>query len=195
MHPRSTRLENLVQYVNIAASSAKSMADSARVPFLGVAATLAQSIANSAEAMRINKDHRVQILEQIHEIFCSIMFLSSTKTDGVLPPILLHDIAQFTEKLQKLYAFLRSQQGMSKFKQLLKQSDSSSRLEVCKTELEGSLQIFKVHIGVSSVKSQVEMHRDAETRHKELLELLAAHPELTDSDPATSVSRLIVVRA
>ncbi|KAF8192315.1 hypothetical protein K438DRAFT_1762315 [Mycena galopus ATCC 62051] len=187
MHPQSTRLENLVQYVNIAASTAKSMADYAPVPFLGVAATLALSIANSAEAMRLNTEHRVQILEQIHEIFCSIMFLSSTQTDGVLPPTLLHDIAEFTESLQKLYAFLRSQQGMSKFKLLLKQSDRSSRLDVCKSELQRSLHVFKVRVGVSSVKGQVEMHRDAEMRHKELLELLADHRELTESCSSTSV--------
>jgi hypothetical protein len=48
---------------------------------------------------------------------------------------------------------------------------------------------LQVQIGISRVKGLVEMHQDAEERHKELLELLAAHPELTDSE-LSSVSLL-----
>ncbi|KAJ7892996.1 P-loop containing nucleoside triphosphate hydrolase protein [Mycena leptocephala] len=183
MQRRSTRLESLIEYIGVAASAAKTVADSTRVPFLGIAATIGLSIVKSADAIRSNKEHYIQVLEQIHEIFCSIIFLSSTsETNGVLPPALLYDIAKLTENLQKIYAFMKAQQGMGKLKQLLKQADNAARLDACKSELQESLRVFQVQIGISRVKGLVEMHQDAEERHKELLELLAAHPELTDSE-------------
>jgi hypothetical protein len=46
--------------------------------------------------------------------------------------------------LEKIYTFLKVQQGMGKLRQLWKQSDTSAKLETCKTDLEQSLNTFRV---------------------------------------------------
>ncbi|KAJ7479302.1 hypothetical protein FB451DRAFT_1451282 [Mycena latifolia] len=184
-HPR--RLENLIEYATVSAAAAKAITDSAHVSFLGIAATLVMSIAKSVEAVRSNKT--ILMLEDIHEILCSIISLYSiSETDGVLPPALLYDIAKFTETLQKTYACLKTQQGMGKLKQLLKQADNAARLDACRSELQRSLEIFKVQIGSARVRSIAEIQVGAKERHEELLALLAAHPELADSESSSSVT-------
>ncbi|KAJ7195327.1 P-loop containing nucleoside triphosphate hydrolase protein [Mycena pura] len=190
---RHTWLENLVDYTRVVASTAKDMAESARVPMLGISATLTLSIVTSMQAIRSNKEQYIQILEQVHEILCSVIFLLTTdqlQADGVLPPAVLYDIARFTEALQKLYVYMEAQHGISRLKQLLKQTDNASRLDACKTNFQDCLRAFQVHVGLSGAKGLGEMRKDAEDRHQELLALIDAHPELTGSQLSSSAATL-----
>ncbi|KAJ6619303.1 hypothetical protein B0H10DRAFT_2026843 [Mycena sp. CBHHK59/15] len=132
----------------------------------------------------------MELVEHIHEILCLIASLhASSETDGSLPPALLYDIATFTEILQKIYSFLNAPQGMGKLKRLFKQSEKVSQLEVCKNEVQGSLDVFRRKVGVLNVAEMSQMHMDAKRRHEELLSLLATHTDLTNSDNSSSVSQ------
>jgi hypothetical protein len=104
------------------------------------------------------------MIAQIHEILCTIIHLYSVvQTDGALPPAILYDIAKFTEyvptftrpaqncniyfcarTLQKIYGFMKMQQGLGKIKQLFKQFDTAAQLKECQEELQGSLERFRV---------------------------------------------------
>ncbi|KAJ6617666.1 hypothetical protein B0H10DRAFT_1948170 [Mycena sp. CBHHK59/15] len=146
---RSTRLDKMIRYMTLAVSTAAGIADSAQVPFLGSSATLCQSILESVQKQTVksNKDECIQMVENIHETLCLIIDLYTTsQTNGVLPPALLYDIGKFAETLQKVYTFIRGQQGMRKIKKIFKYSDNASQLEMCKTELQSVLERFKVRL-------------------------------------------------
>jgi hypothetical protein len=105
------------------------------------------------------------MVEQIHEILGTLVKLhSASEIKGVLPTVLLHDIAKFTEYvkftmyllnppvlshhsriLEKVFTLLKQQQGMGKIKQLFGQRSNGERLEACRQELNHALEIFKVH--------------------------------------------------
>jgi hypothetical protein len=113
--PTTANLKNLIQYIIVAATAAKNIAETAKVPFLGSTAALCLSITKSVEVsqffwplapylakkkqtIRSNKEEYAEIMEQIHEILCIIAQLHSTsEIEGVLPTTLLYDIAKFTE--------------------------------------------------------------------------------------------------
>ncbi|KAJ6616731.1 hypothetical protein B0H10DRAFT_1948895 [Mycena sp. CBHHK59/15] len=186
---QSTRLQNLIQYVTLAASTANEIASAAKVPFLRSTAVLSLSILECVQAVKSNKEACIRMTEEIHEILCAIISLySMSEIDGVLPPVLLHDIAKFTQTLEKICTFMKAQQGMGKIKQLLKHADNLSRLEACQFELGTSLNNFRIGNGIPAVAAISKMQTDAKKHHEELLALLAAHPELTNSDWSSAVS-------
>ncbi|KAJ7288711.1 hypothetical protein C8J57DRAFT_1214804 [Mycena rebaudengoi] len=180
----------------IAATTAKGIVDSTRVPFLGSAATLSLSIFKCAESVRSHKEDTAQIVEQIHEVLCTIVKLDSApEINGLLSTTLLYDIGKFTEynyprTLQKVFTFLKSQQGMGKIKQLFTHPDNVMKLETCKQELNHALQKFRMHIAGSTIFQMGQMQRDAKHLHDEVMALMIAQPDLTSSDRSSVAGTL-----
>ncbi|KAJ7690808.1 hypothetical protein B0H17DRAFT_1134079 [Mycena rosella] len=182
----------IVRYSTLAASTAREIADYANVPFLQMIASLTEAISAAVQSAKSNREQCTIMMEQIHGILCTIIQLcSSYDSEGTLPPALLYDIARFTETLQKLHAFLKTQLGLGKIKQLFKQSDTATQLKAYQEELQNSLGRLKVQAGGAAASTMVQMQTDARRQHDELLALLAAHPELTKSDRSSSVTGTI----
>jgi phosphoribosylanthranilate isomerase len=111
----STKFKNLIEYTTIAATTAKEIANTTNTPFLGSTAALTLSIVKCVEVspqeyihkwleknfeqrVHLNKDECFEMVAQIHEIICTIVKLYSvSETQGILPTVLLYDIANFTE--------------------------------------------------------------------------------------------------
>ncbi|KAJ7210156.1 hypothetical protein GGX14DRAFT_626548 [Mycena pura] len=189
--PSASRLEKLVQYTTVTATTVREIAGNANVPFLEAAAMGTTAILNTVQAYRdrSNEEQVATMLEQIHEILCAMIHLYvDCQTDGALPPAQLYDIAKFTETLQNIYGLMKSQQGIAKIKQLFKQFDPARQLKVCQEELQGSLARFRLQTNGITVNKVSEMQKDAQRQHEELLTLLADHPGLTNSDQSSSVA-------
>ncbi|KAJ7290263.1 hypothetical protein C8J57DRAFT_1705704 [Mycena rebaudengoi] len=186
-----TQLENLIQYTTVAASTVEGIAGSFQIPFLSSAVALTLSILKCVEAARSNRDEWMIMVEQIHEILCTITTLCSTsEIKGVLPTALLYDIAKFTETLQKIFTFLTAQQKMGKIKKLFKQPDNAGKLEMCKQELNKTIGIFRVRAGGSTLSQIGNVKKDAKQQHDELMALLNADPDLSSSDLSSVIGTL-----
>ncbi|KAJ7187476.1 hypothetical protein GGX14DRAFT_611402 [Mycena pura] len=187
----ASRLDKLVQYTTVTATTVSDIAGNANVPFLEAAATGTTAILNTVQAYRdrSNEEQVTTMLEQIHEVLCAIIHLYvDCQTDGVLPPALSYDIVKFTETQQKIYGFMKSQQGIGKIKKFFKQFDPATQLKVCQEELQGSLAQFRLQTSGIAINKAAEMQKDAQRQHEELLAFLADHPDLTNSDLSSSVA-------
>ncbi|KAJ7025645.1 P-loop containing nucleoside triphosphate hydrolase protein [Mycena alexandri] len=183
MQRSQTQSDLIIHYASWAASAVKEVADTKGVPFMGTTAALCQGIFKLVQTVKTNMAESIALVEQIHAVLCAIMNLCSTsETDGVLPPTILYNIARFTETLQRIYTFLKTQQGIGKIKRMLKHIDNSSQLAACKTELRGTLEVFGVHTGVLVATKFSEIIQEATNRHEELVALLASNPELAKSE-------------
>ncbi|KAJ7261969.1 hypothetical protein C8J57DRAFT_1471260 [Mycena rebaudengoi] len=179
----SIQFENLIQYTTITASTVEEIAGSSHIPFLTSATALSLSILKCVESIKSNRNEWTIMVEQIHEILCTIAKLCSTsEIKGVLPTAVLYDIAKFSETLQKILTVLNGQQKMGKIKQLFKQFDNAGRLESCKQELYQAVKMFRVRAGGSTLSHIGQMKKDAKQQHDELMALLDAHPGLINSD-------------
>ncbi|KAJ7262875.1 P-loop containing nucleoside triphosphate hydrolase protein [Mycena rebaudengoi] len=185
------QLENLIQYTTVAATTVEEIAGAFEIPFLTSATALTLSILECVEAVRSNRDEWMTMVEQIHEIFCTIAVLCSTsEIKGVLSKALLYDIAKFTETLQKIFTFLQAQQKMGRIKQLFKQPDNAGKLDMCKQEIRKAIEMFRVR-AVGSTLSQIgQMKKDAKQQHDELLALLNVDPDLTRSEHSSVIGVL-----
>ncbi|KAJ7858483.1 hypothetical protein B0H14DRAFT_2748707 [Mycena olivaceomarginata] len=187
--PASTHFDNLVQYTSFAAATIKEIADEAQIPFLLSASSLVLEIVHAIQSVKSHKDDWIQVTTRIHEILCAIISLyPSSETDGALPPTLLYDIAKFAGTLQKIYTCLKTQQGMSKLKRLFKHLENVSQLDICKTELQQSLDVFRVHVAKAAISGMALMEKDAKDLHDELLAWLSGHLELTYSGRTSAVT-------
>ncbi|KAF8196205.1 P-loop containing nucleoside triphosphate hydrolase protein [Mycena galopus ATCC 62051] len=185
----SRHAESLVQYTTVAASAAQEIAAFTAVPFMASMGTLTLSILKCIESVTANREDCLEMVEHIHEILGAVIRLySENETNGALPPPLLYDIAKFIETLQKIYTFMSTQQRTGVIKQFFKQSDTTSRLKECKSVLQHSLQVFRIRIGTSMSSGMAQIRKTATQQHEELLALLAAHPDLTNSDRGSSLA-------
>ncbi|KAJ7278390.1 P-loop containing nucleoside triphosphate hydrolase protein [Mycena rebaudengoi] len=184
-------LDSVVKYTTLAATTAQEIASIYSVPFLASAATLTSSILKCVESMKVNQDECVEIVQQIHEILCTVVKLSTaTEVNGVPPTALLYDIAQFTETLQKIFTSLKAQQSMGKIRKFFTQASNTTRLEAHCLELNRALEISRAQAGGSVVSQMSQIQKDAKEQHEELVALLAAHQDPTNSDHSSVIGSL-----
>jgi hypothetical protein len=95
---------------------------------------------------------------------------------------------------------------MGKIKQMFRQPDNVTKLKEYSNELSRAQETFAVHqfnlllcisnlpqvraMG-SSLSHVIQMKKDAKQQHEELVALLKAHPELTNSDGSTVRTTLL----
>ncbi|KAJ7247735.1 hypothetical protein C8J57DRAFT_1673528 [Mycena rebaudengoi] len=168
--PTTAKFENLIEYTVLAATTAKTIAETTKVPFLGSTAALCLSITKYIE------------LHSISEI------------KGVLPTALLYDIAKFTEALEKLFTILNGQQrgALRKIKGLFRQPEAGERLEACKQELSRMVELFKAQVTGSTLSQMGQMKKDAKEQHEQLVALLETDSDLTNSDRSSDVVNILI---
>ncbi|KAJ7016368.1 hypothetical protein C8F04DRAFT_1202409 [Mycena alexandri] len=97
----------------------------------------------------------------------------------------------------KIYTYMKAQREMGKFKQLLKQADSASRLQACHADLPEIVNTLtlsrasQIQLGTSMVSAVGQAQKNIEQQPEELLALLAAHPDINSSD-SSSVGTLSI---
>ncbi|KAJ7265251.1 hypothetical protein C8J57DRAFT_1622372 [Mycena rebaudengoi] len=191
--PTTANFKNVIQYTILAATTAKNIAETVKVPFLASTAALALSILKCIETAKLNKEECVEIMERIHEILCIIVQLHSTsEIKGVLPTALLYDIAKFTEALEKLFTIVNGQQKgtLGKIKGLFRQPEAAEKLETCKQELSRMVALFKAYVTGSTLSQMGQMEKDAKEQHEQLIALLETHSDLTSSDRSSVTGTL-----
>ncbi|KAJ7917620.1 hypothetical protein B0H13DRAFT_1870085 [Mycena leptocephala] len=94
-------------------------------------------------------------------------------------------ITAFTTKA----TFVEAQQNVNKLKNFFHQGEMSTLLKDCKAGLQQGFEIFQITM-VNHIKDIAEMQEDAERRHKEVLDMIEALYNTTDSDGASSISWL-----
>ncbi|KAJ7203224.1 hypothetical protein C8J57DRAFT_1735354 [Mycena rebaudengoi] len=191
--PTAGNFKNLIEYINLAATTAQNIAETAKVPFLGLTAALCLSITKLVQTIKLNKEEYIEIMEHIHEILCIIVQLDSTsEIRGVLPTAVLYDIAKFTEALEKLFTILNGQKKgtLRKIKGLFRQPEAGERLEKCKQELNWMVGLFKAQVTGSTLSQIGQMKKDAKQQHEELVALLEKDSTLTGSDRSSMAGTL-----
>ncbi|KAJ7289449.1 hypothetical protein C8J57DRAFT_1706293 [Mycena rebaudengoi] len=186
-----THLDNLLQYTTFAANTVGEIAGSFGIPFLGSTAALALAILKCVESTKSKKDVCIQLVEQIHEIMGTLVKLHSmSETKGVLSSALLHDIAKFTQILEKVFTILQQQRSLGRIKQLFEQRSNAERLEACRQELNHALEMFKVRATSSTLSQLVRMKKDAKQCHEELVALLESDSDLTSCERSSVLGTL-----
>ncbi|KAJ7899920.1 P-loop containing nucleoside triphosphate hydrolase protein [Mycena leptocephala] len=176
------RLNNITTCLTITANTLEILVGSLESPFLEAISNTTQSLLKNMETVKRNKIECTQLLEQTYELLNAILMVHiNSNTGAELPPSVLTHIGKFTETLYKIHTFVKAQQNSSKFKNFFHQGEMSTLLKDCKAGLQQGFGIFQ---------RCRKMQKDAEKRHKEVLDMIEALSDTTSSDRASSISRL-----
>ncbi|KAJ7257717.1 hypothetical protein C8J57DRAFT_1647432 [Mycena rebaudengoi] len=184
--PSKARIQDVLQFVTDTATTVRNISVAATVPFLGGAATMTLSI---VETLKSSQDEAIEITEQIHHILAAVIVVyETTKINGSLPPAILSEIAKFVETLRKIDVYFKAKQGMGKLKRLLNLTESGNEVKACKAELEHTLDTFRLQTRMSAASTIFLMRKDIGQMHQELIEFVAAHLSIAQSDSSSEVS-------
>ncbi|KAJ7362712.1 hypothetical protein DFH08DRAFT_799733 [Mycena albidolilacea] len=133
---------SVLDYVIIAASTFRDIADSSSVPFLRTVAAVSISISTTVQSVKSNKEECTRMVSHIEELLSAIPKLYFNESD--VSPTTLHNIGRFADTLQKIHTFVNAQQNTSILKQLFRQSANTALLEECNSGLRHALDVFGV---------------------------------------------------
>ncbi|KAJ6529159.1 hypothetical protein DFH09DRAFT_1285359 [Mycena vulgaris] len=176
------RLNNVLKCFTIAVDSVEVFAKTFKSPFLEPISNTAKSLLTAVQTVKQNKSDCTQLLEQTYGLLCAIVSLHMKAEAGSdLTPSMLNDLGKFTDTLYKIHTFVEAQQDKSKIRRFFRQGEMSKLFKDCNMGLQVALDLFKVH-NINVLNDLGDMHKIAEERHQEVLELIEAFSDRTASD-------------
>ncbi|KAJ7028894.1 hypothetical protein C8F04DRAFT_1265460 [Mycena alexandri] len=180
------RIHSLIAYLTPAVTLLDNLNDAFGPPFIQPIVKTVEALIAGLQNVKRNKDECFQLVEGIHQVLYPIIDLHlKSETAGSLPPAVVDQIAQFTETLHKIYTFIEIQQDGNKIKQFFRQTEINRLLKECHTGIEQAMELFMT--GFIVLNDVIQVQHQAETMHKELLELVATLSDGTMSDESSSV--------
>ncbi|KAJ7256684.1 hypothetical protein C8J57DRAFT_1650067 [Mycena rebaudengoi] len=204
--PRKAHLEDVLEFTRVAASTARELSVSAKIPFLGGASVLGVAIVDIIRGIPVVEV--VEIMEQIQETFITLIILyESTQIMEVLPPNILSQIVDFTECLRSIHVYVKAKQGMGRLRHLLDMAEKETQIEACRAELLKMLDTFWISatlsgttgssLSISMLPPALHIFHGRESELREVVELLKAGSlEYILPNPQTvwSTSRMSTIR-
>ncbi|KAJ6587360.1 hypothetical protein B0H10DRAFT_2234032 [Mycena sp. CBHHK59/15] len=187
-----TWTDNVLQSATVAAGALRDISGSSQVPFLHIVSAICFVILSNVQAVKVNKQGCLQMVEQINELLWAIVDLCvNSKTGDVLPPSILHNIGNLHSAsstqivpnvpefstyrtLQKIHSYVEGQLKMGKIKRFFRQGENSQQLDECKTGLQHAVELFSVQTGATTMAGLAELQKGEEARYNALLELVSA---------------------
>ncbi|KAJ7697563.1 hypothetical protein B0H14DRAFT_3174402 [Mycena olivaceomarginata] len=182
------RLDNVVVCLTMTTNSLQIIADSMKTPFLGAIINTTQAVLKNIQTVSKHKDDCVQLLEQIHKLLNAIITLHiKSDAGGEMPIEVLDHVGKFTEILHKIYTFVEAQQKGNRVKSFFRQGEISTLLKDCQAGLQQSFEFFQIE-GLGALPDIMEMQKDAQNKHQEVLEMIEKLSEETASERASTIS-------
>ncbi|KAF7343935.1 hypothetical protein MVEN_01682200 [Mycena venus] len=162
-----------LQYTMVVAKALENLARTTYVPFAGSVCSLVLAIVPLIQVTKSQKEQCLQMAEDIHCVLCALVAFCEN-SDNVVSPKLLEHSAEFAQILQRFYACLKAQKELGTLKRLLKQSEITQQLNICKQEFRNVRNAFTIKLGAVVARDLAEQNVNIEKRHQELLELILA---------------------
>ncbi|KAJ7113905.1 hypothetical protein C8R44DRAFT_881470 [Mycena epipterygia] len=183
-----TRLDNIVACLAPILSLLDEFSDIFGTPFIPAISNMTVSLITLVQNVKKNKEECIKLMENVHELLYAIINLHvKAGTPSSLPPATLSAFGELTETLHKVYAFMEVQQEGNKIKQFFRQSEMKTLLSDCHTGLQKVFDMFKMEDAINLHGNIVEMQKETERIHKELLEAISSSSDATISDRSSSI--------
>ncbi|KAJ7061588.1 P-loop containing nucleoside triphosphate hydrolase protein, partial [Mycena amicta] len=190
--PPSTKTDRLFNYAVVTASTLKDFADSTSTPFLRTISAVSLSILRIAESVKNNRDECIRLVSQIDELLAVILRIcvgSESHESQAIAPTMLNNLGNFAATLQKIHSFVELQQNTSLIKRFFRQGENTALLEACRSGLSHAVDVFGVQTSLQASADMAEIRCQAETRHKELMQLFEGSEAPTGSDLLSLTSK------
>ncbi|KAJ6470517.1 hypothetical protein C8R45DRAFT_937424 [Mycena sanguinolenta] len=182
------RLENLTAYLISAVTLLNELNDAFAPSFVQPISNTVASLLKLVQNVKQNKRECAELLENIYQVLFAIVDLHiKSEPAGTISPAMTEPVGRFMKTLYKIYIYIEAQQDRNKLKQLFRHIEMNNLVKHCRAELDEAKTIFEVGTGAAVFKDIGEMKKAAETKHKELLELISTMSEINTTTDGSSV--------
>ncbi|KAJ7120292.1 hypothetical protein C8R44DRAFT_877733 [Mycena epipterygia] len=180
------RFDNIVTCLTPILALLDEISDAFGTPFIPAISKTTVSLITLVQNVKKNKEECIQLMENVHELLYAVVNLHmKAGTPSCLPPTTLSAFRELTDTLHKFHAFVEAHDG-NKIKQFFRQTEMKTLLSDCHTGLQKVYDIFKMEGVINIHTNIVEMQKETERIHKELLEAISASSDATISDRSSS---------
>ncbi|KAJ7113135.1 hypothetical protein C8R44DRAFT_882155 [Mycena epipterygia] len=168
---KATNKDRVVQYGTVACTLLKDIGNATNQPYLQAIASVALLIMETVERVRDNKDACVKMTERAYELVCAIINICRD-SEAELAPAMVRSITQFSDTLEKIHTFVRSQVKGGIWRRVFRSMEDADLITECNAGLKHALDVFGVQSGIIAAMTMAEMQKDATARHEELITIL-----------------------
>ncbi|KAJ7453836.1 hypothetical protein FB451DRAFT_1408717 [Mycena latifolia] len=168
---RAVTGDRVLQYGTVACTLLKDIGNASNQPYLQAIASVALLIMETVQRVKDNKDACVKMTERAYELVCAIINICRD-SEAELAPTMIRSITQFTDTLEKILSFVRSQVKGSIWRRIFRSMEDADLINECNVGLKHALDVFGVQSGIIAAMTMAEMQKDATKRHEELIAIL-----------------------
>ncbi|KAJ7094804.1 hypothetical protein C8R44DRAFT_951432 [Mycena epipterygia] len=169
-----TRLNNIVTCLTPVIPLLNEFSDTFGTPFIPAISNTTVSLITLVQNVKKNKEECIKLMENVHELLYAVVNLQvKAGTPSSLPPATLSAFGELTETLYKVYVFMEGQQEGNKIKHFFCQSEMKTLLNDCHIGLQQVFDMYKMEGAINLHGNIVEMQKETERIHKELLETIS----------------------
>ncbi|KAJ7866059.1 hypothetical protein B0H14DRAFT_2573606 [Mycena olivaceomarginata] len=156
---RTTNKDRVLHDGTVAATLLKDIGNASNQPYLQAIASISLLIMETVQRVRDNKDACMQMTERAYELVCAIINICRD-SEADLAPAMMRSIAQFSETLEKILVFVRSQVKGGLFRRMFRSMEDSDLIMECNTGLKHALDVFGVQSGIIAAMTMAEMQSE-----------------------------------
>ncbi|KAJ7699314.1 hypothetical protein B0H17DRAFT_1196400 [Mycena rosella] len=175
-----------IHHANATAATLKQIGEIHSIPYVRVVAGVAILIFETVQSVRTNKDQCAALIEQTVQLLGIVIDLCAGPS-VTLSPVYLDTMGKFAETLQKIEAFMRTQQDMGRLKRFFRQQENTVQLEDCKMGLRQALDTFSIKISLTTTGDLADMRLASDHRHHDLVEKISDSYSFDDRSSLTSI--------
>ncbi|KAJ7263467.1 hypothetical protein C8J57DRAFT_437209 [Mycena rebaudengoi] len=169
IRPASTQ-DRVLQYGVVACSLLKDIGNANNQPYLQAIASISLLIMETAQRVKKNKAV-TRMTERVYELVCAVINICRD-SEADLAPAMIRSIEQFSETLEKILTFVRSQVKGGFWRRVFRSMEVADLITDCNTGLKYALDHFGFQSGIIAPVTMSEIQRDASKRHDELVAIL-----------------------
>ncbi|KAJ7182404.1 hypothetical protein C8R43DRAFT_5084 [Mycena crocata] len=184
---RASTKTRVLQYGTVACTLLKDIGNASNQPYLQAIASVSLLIMETVQRVKDNKDACVKMTERAYELVCAIINICRD-SEAELAPAMVRSITQFSETLEKILAFVRSQVKGGIWRRILRSMEDADLITECNQGLKHALDVFGVQSGIIAAMTMAEMQKDATKRHEELITILKekrSRPKRSSTDDSS----------
>ncbi|KAK7044398.1 hypothetical protein R3P38DRAFT_2878571 [Favolaschia claudopus] len=167
----ATKRERALQYGTVAATLLKDVGNASNQPYLQAIASISLLIMETVKRVRENKEACMRLTEKAYDLVSAVINICSD-SDAELAPTMVRSITQFTETLEKILTFVRSQVKGGIIRRMFRSMEDADLIKQCNDGLKHALDVFGVQSAITAAMTMAVIQKDAKQRQEEVVAIL-----------------------
>ncbi|KAJ7173334.1 hypothetical protein C8R46DRAFT_113409 [Mycena filopes] len=168
---RASKTDRVLQYGTVAATLLKDIGNASNQPYLQAIASISLLIMETVQRVKDNKDECMKLTQRAVELVGAIINICGD-SEAELAPAVIRSIHQFSETLEKILTFVRSQVKGGFWRRVFRSMEDADLITECNAGLKHALDVFGVQSSIIAAMTMGAMQKEQKQYYEELIAIL-----------------------